>query len=81
MKLHPGSGPHKKTLYWPFLLTAAETPSIAQLVERWTVVGHTSDIHRSLVQIRLEGFLSAGSFPSMHIPSLKNASGVLGGPI
>ena len=31
------------------------TPSIAQLVERWTVVVMISDIHRSLVQIRLEG--------------------------
>ena len=30
-------------------------PSIAQLVERWTVVCSMSDIHRSLVQIRLEG--------------------------
>ena len=30
-------------------------PSIAQLVERWTVVEVV--IHRSLVQIRLEGFL------------------------
>ena len=30
-------------------------PSIAQLVERWTVVGNRAEIHRSLVQIRLEG--------------------------
>ena len=30
-------------------------PSIAQLVERWTVVGNEAEIHRSLVQIRLEG--------------------------
>ena len=30
-------------------------PSIAQLVERWTVAGIIV-IHRSLVQIRLEGF-------------------------
>ena len=31
-------------------------PSIAQLVERWTVVGkHMTDIHRSLVRIRFEG--------------------------
>ena len=30
-------------------------PSIAQLVERWTVVGSRAEIHRSLVQIRLEG--------------------------
>ncbi len=31
-------------------------PSIAQLVERWTVVGTTGAvIHRSLVRIRLEG--------------------------
>ena len=30
-------------------------PSIAQLVERWTVVGLQAEIHRSLVQIRLEG--------------------------
>lgn len=30
-------------------------PSIAQLVERWTVVGYQTEIHRSLVQIRLEG--------------------------
>ena len=31
------------------------SPSIAQLVERWTVVVTLSVIHRSLVQIRLEG--------------------------
>ena len=30
-------------------------PSIAQLVERWTVVD-SIEIHRSLVQIRFEGF-------------------------
>ena len=30
-------------------------PSIAQLVERWTVVVCKSVIHRSLVQIRFEG--------------------------
>ena len=45
-----------------FPLRTASTPSIAQLVERWTVVGRTSDIHRSLVQIRLEGFLAL-TFP------------------
>ena len=33
------------------------SPSIAQLVERWTVVGQQADIHRSLVQIRLEGVI------------------------
>ncbi len=33
-------------------------PSIAQLVERWTVVGLCiAVIHRSLVRIRLEGIL------------------------
>ena len=32
-------------------------PSIAQLVERWTVEDQT-DIHRSLVQLRLEGIYS-----------------------
>ena len=32
------------------------SPSIAQLVERWTVVA--VDIHRSLVRIRLEGFFT-----------------------
>ena len=30
-------------------------PSIAQLVERWTVVGNKTEIHRSLVQIQLKG--------------------------
>ena len=30
-------------------------PSIAQLVERWTVEVTSVEIHRSLVQIRLEG--------------------------
>ena len=34
------------------------TPSIAQLVERWTVVDDLADIHRSLVQIRLEGYFN-----------------------
>ena len=34
----------------------AHVPSIAQLVERWTVVGlRKAGIHRSLVRIRLEG--------------------------
>ena len=38
-------------------------PSIAQLVERWTV--DVADIHRSLVRIRLEGyqFFFFSSFP------------------
>jgi hypothetical protein len=31
------------------------TPSIAQLVERWTVVVMLADIHRSLVQLQFEG--------------------------
>ncbi len=35
---------------WFFIL-----PSIAQLVERWTVVGKQTGIHRSLVRIRFEG--------------------------
>ena len=33
----------------------SNTPSIAQLVERWTVVVMLADIHRSLVQLRFEG--------------------------
>ena len=37
-------------------------PSIAQLVERWTVVGSRAEIHRSLVQIRLEGETFSTSF-------------------
>ena len=36
------------------------SPSIAQLVERWTVVEVV--IHRSLVQIRLEGFFSSSFY-------------------
>ena len=47
----------KLSKLWLALLFSRCTlaPSIAQLVERWTVV-EMSDIHRSLVQIRLEGF-------------------------
>jgi hypothetical protein len=33
------------------------SPSIAQLVERWTVVVRVTVIHRSLVQIRFEGVI------------------------
>ena len=33
------------------------SPSIAQLVERWTVVVKVTVIHRSLVQIRFEGVI------------------------
>ena len=36
-----------------------QKPSIAQLVERWTVEVQI-DIHRSLVQLRLEGVYSGG---------------------
>ena len=36
----------------------ATVPSIAQLVERWTVVVTQLVIHRSLVRIRLEGRLN-----------------------
>ena len=36
-------------------LLVLHVPSIAQLVERWTVVGYKAEIHRSLVQIRFEG--------------------------
>ena len=40
-----------------FLSQCFHQPSIAQLVERWTVVDFPmgTDIHRSLVQIRFEG--------------------------
>ena len=46
----------KLSKLWLALLFSwwTHAPSIAQLVERWTVV-EMSDIHRSLVQIRLEG--------------------------
>ena len=41
------------------MLKELNVPTIAQLVERWTVVAQVvkqaADIHRSLVQIRLEG--------------------------
>ena len=37
------------------LQPALHRPSIAQLVERWTVEASDTEIHRSLVQIRLEG--------------------------
>ena len=39
------------------LVKANYQPSIAQLVERWTVEVVLVDIHRSLVQIRLEGHI------------------------
>ena len=54
--------PHKmlkEVQYYYMLHTPiCKYPSIAQLVERWTVVGkHITDIHRSLVRIRFEGYL------------------------
>ena len=42
-------------LYKTWTRSNSHVPSIAQLVERWTVVGSRTEIHRSLVQIRLEG--------------------------
>ena len=46
-----------KPNHFKFCLADIIIPSIAQLVERWTVVGLlSSDIHRSLVRIRLEGY-------------------------
>ena len=49
----------KEVQYYYMLHTPiCKYPSIAQLVERWTVVGkHMTDIHRSLVRIRFEGVL------------------------
>ena len=42
-------------------LMLEQKPSIAQLVERWTVEVQI-DIHRSLVQLRLEGIYSGSRF-------------------
>ena len=51
-----------QTIYRYYKLVAtnshATVPSIAQLVERWTVVVTQLVIHRSLVRIRLEGRLN-----------------------
>ena len=50
-------------------------PSIAQLVERWTVEVKLIDIHRSLVQIRLDGkFLFTNLFISHYIAAIVSLS-------
>ena len=56
MKQRKHATPQRRVLALALAFTLnRHVPSIAQLVERWTVVGNRAEIHRSLVQIRLEG--------------------------
>ena len=57
-------------------------PSIAQLVERWTVVGLLAVIHRSLVQIRLEGLTFFHYFFLAEMPHITlNYNCIASGPV
>ena len=67
--LHPGRSPSTAAcMATPRYDSPAQDPSIAQLVERWTVdgwrVARLAGIHRSLVQFRLEGLSLLLPLPS-----------------